>query len=75
MRLSVALFYCSAEANSVDQINTIRRATSTEMGHQCKEYAFTDSNDIASVAQLATECDVMYIPTGYTAASYTRNNR
>ena len=67
---TVALFYCSAEANSVYQINTIKGYL-TEMGYECKEYAFTDSNDIASVAQLATECDVMYIPTDNTAASYT----
>ena len=67
---TVALLYCSAEANSVYQINVIKGYL-TDMGYECKEYSFTDSNDIASVAQLATECDVVYIPTDNTAASYT----
>ena len=70
---TVALFYCSAEANSVYQILNTIKGYLTEIGCGTrKEYAFTDSNDaIASVAQLATECDVMYIPTDNTAASYT----
>lgn len=68
---SVALFYCSAEANSVYQVNVIRGYLE-EMGYTCAEYAFTDSNDVASVAQLAADnCDVMYIPTDNTAAAYT----
>ena len=67
---TVGLLYCSAEANSLYQVNIIKGYL-TEMGYECKEYAFTDSNDIASVAQLATECDVIYIPTDNTAASYT----
>lgn len=40
-------------------------------GITCKEYAFTDSNDVASMAQQATECDVLYIPTDNTAAAYS----
>ena len=67
---NVGLLYCSAEANSLYQVNIIKGYL-TEMGYTCEEYAFTDSNDIASVAQLATECDVIYIPTDNTAASYT----
>lgn len=67
---TVGLLYCSAEANSLYQVNIIKGYL-TEMGYTCEEYAFTDSNDIASVAQLATECDVIYIPTDNTAASYT----
>lgn len=66
---TVALFYCSAEANSTYQIGVMKELL-TQMGYACREYPFTDSNDIASVAQLATECDVMYIPTDNTAASY-----
>ena len=66
----MGLLYCSAEANSLYQVNIIKGYL-TEMGYTCEEYAFTDSNDIASVAQLATECDVIYIPTDNTAASYT----
>ena len=38
----------------------------------CTEYAFTDSNDVASVTQKAAAAsDVMYIPTDNTAASCT----
>ena len=45
--------------------------TALEISIPCKEYAFTDSNDVASRAQQATECDVIYIPTDNTAAAYT----
>ena len=42
------------------------------MGYTCTEYAFTDSNDVASVTQnAASACDVIYIPTDNTAASCT----
>lgn len=67
---TIALLYCSAEANSFYQISVIKGYLE-EMGYTCTEYAFTDSNDVASVTQLATECDVMYIPTDNTAATYT----
>lgn len=67
---TVGLLYCSAEANSLYQVNIIK-AYLEEMGYTCNEYAFTDSNDVASVAQVATECDVIYIPTDNTAAAYT----
>ncbi len=67
---TVALFYCSAEANSVYQIETIDGYLK-ELGFQTKKYSFTDTNDCASVAQKATECDVIYIPTDNTAASNT----
>ena len=43
-----------------------------KLGYETEEYAFTDSNDVASVAQSAADsCDVMYIPTDNTAAAYT----
>jgi len=67
---TVALIYCSAEANSIFQIKGIE-AYLKELGYECKQYAFTDSNDLASVVQSATECDVLYIPTDNTAASNT----
>ena len=67
----VGLIYCSAEANSVYQISVIKGYL-TDLGYECAEYAFTDSNDVASVAQSAADsCDVMYIPTDNTAAAYT----
>lgn len=67
---TVALFYCSAEANSVYQIETIDDYL-RELGFSTKKYSFTDTNDVTSVAEKATECDVIYIPTDNTAASNT----
>ena len=67
----VGLLYCSAEPNSVYQIDVITGYL-TEMGYTCTEYAFTDSNDVASVATNACAAsDVLYIPTDNTAASCT----
>ena len=43
-----------------------------DAGLTCTEYAFTDTNDVASVAQKACDdSDVIYIPTDNTAASNT----
>lgn len=68
---TVGILYCSAEANSAYQVATIT-GYMTALGLEVKEFPFADSNDVASVAQLATEAiDVMYIPTDNTAATYT----
>lgn len=68
---TVGLFYCTAEANSVYQIETIDGYLS-QLGFKTKKYSFTDTNDVTSVAQKAAdECDVIYIPTDNTAASNT----
>ena len=67
----VGLIYCSAEANSVYQISVIKGYL-TEMGYNCTEYSFTDSNDVASVVTNACAAsDVLYVPTDNTAASCT----
>ena len=67
----VGLLYCSAEANSIYQVKVVK-AELEAMGYDAEEYAFTDSNDVASVSALAaSECDVIYIPTDNTAAAYT----
>ena len=67
---NVGLIYCSAEANSVYQV-TVIRGYLEEMGYTCTEFAFTDSNDVASVTQNAADAsDVIYIPTDNTAAAY-----
>ena len=67
----VGLLYCSAEANSKFQIDTITPYL-TDFGYEVKEYTFSDSNDIAAVATTACdECEVLYIPTDNTAASNT----
>lgn len=67
---TVALLYCSGEANSVYQVTEVAKYLA-ELGLEAKMYPFADSNDVAMVADQATECDVMYIPTDNTAAAYT----
>lgn len=68
---NVGLLYCSAEANSQYQVDTVK-ADLEEMGYSCEYYAFSDSNDLnAVVTTAASECDVLYIPTDNTAASNT----
>ena len=68
---TVGLLYCSAEPNSKYQVDVITGYL-TEMGYECAEFTFADSNDVASVAQSACDgSDVIYIPTDNTAASCT----
>ena len=68
---SVGLLYCSAEPNSVYQCDAIEGYL-TEEGYTVARYAFTDTNDVTSVAQTAADnSDVIYIPTDNTAASNT----
>lgn len=68
---SVGLLYCSAEPNSVYQCDVIEGCL-TEEGYTVARYAFTDTNDVTSVAQTAADnSDVIYIPTDNTAASNT----
>ena len=68
---NVGLLYCSAEPNSVYQVPVIAGYLK-DLGYETEEYAFADSNDVASVTQNAADnCDVIYIPTDNTAASYT----
>ena len=68
---SVGLLYCSAEPNSVYQCDVIEGYL-TEEGYTVARYAFTDTNDVTSVAQTAADnSDVIYIPTDNTAASCT----
>lgn len=67
----VGLFYCSAEANSLYQVETIKTYLEKD-GYTCENYSFVDSNDIASViANAAKNSEVIYIPTDNTAASNT----
>ena len=66
---TVGLLYCSAEANSQYQVDTIK-AFLEEKGYSCEYYSFSDSNDISAVATNAVaSVDVIYIPTDNTAAS------
>lgn len=68
---NVGLLYCSSESNSKYQVDVIRGYLE-QMGYTCTEFAFTDTNDVASVAQSACDAsDVIYIPTDNTAANNT----
>ena len=68
---TVALLYCSNEANSQYQVDTVQ-ACLEELGYTCTQYAFSDSNDMAAVCQTAAdENDILYVPTDNTVASNT----
>ncbi|MCI9281992.1 MAG: ABC transporter substrate-binding protein [Lachnospiraceae bacterium] len=65
----VGLLYCSAEANSQYQVDTVKTALE-ELGYTCEYYAFSDSNDLTTiVTKAAEENDVLYVPTDNTAAA------
>lgn len=67
----VGLLYCSGEANSQYQVDTMKGYLE-ELGYECNKYAFSDSNDLATVATSAAgESDVIYVPTDNTVASNT----
>ena len=66
----VGLLYCSAEPNSVYQIE-IMEDSLTQMGYTCQRFVFNDANDLHSVTQAAVDVvDVMYMPTDNVAANY-----
>lgn len=68
---TVGLLYCSAEANSQYQVDTIKGYLE-EMGYTCEYYAFSDSNDLSSVVTTAANAsDVIYVPTDNTVAANT----
>ena len=65
---NVGLLYCSAEPNSLYQVETVQGYLE-EMGYTCTPYSFSDSNDLSAVATNAcAQSDVIYIPTDNTAA-------
>ncbi len=67
----VGILYCSAEANSVYQVENVG-AELDKLNIAHKAYAAADSNEVQSVAQNAVaECDVLYIPTDNTMAANT----
>lgn len=68
---NVGLVYCTSEANSQYQVDEVQRFLE-ELGYTCKQYGFSDSNDLSSVATTASsESDVIYVPTDNTVASNT----
>lgn len=67
----VGIIYCSAEANSQYQVDTVKSYLE-ELGYNTTAYPFSDSNDAAAVVQTACDAsDVIYIPTDNTVASNT----
>ena len=68
---TVGLLYCSAEANSQYQVDTVQKYLE-EAGLTCTQYPFADSNDMAAVTQTACDSsDVIYVPTDNAVASAT----
>ena len=66
---TVGLLYCSAEANSEYQVKVVAEYLK-DKGLTCKEYKFSDANDVQMIAtNAASECDALYIPTDNTAAT------
>lgn len=66
---TVGLVYCSAEPNSLYQVETVQGYLE-EMGYTCTAYSFSDSNDLSAVVTNAcSQSDVLYIPTDNTAAT------
>ena len=51
---TVGLLYCSAEANSQYQVDTVQ-AELEKLGLTCTQYPFSDTNDMASVTQSAID--------------------
>ena len=66
----VGIIYCSAEANSAYQVKVVKECLE-EKGITVKEFPFSASSDVAQVAEAATACGAIYIPTDNTAASCT----
>ena len=67
----VGLLYCSAEANSQYQVDEVQKYLEAK-GITATQYAFSDSNDLASVCQKAAdENDAVYVPTDNTCAANT----
>lgn len=67
--VNVGLLYCTSEANSQYQVDEVQKFLE-ELGYTCKQYGFSDSNDLSSVTTTASsESDVIYVPTDNTVAS------
>ena len=67
----VGMLYCSAEANSLYQVDTVSKILN-EKGIETEKFAFTDSNDMAQVITKAADwSDVIYVPTDNAVANAT----
>ena len=68
---NVGLLYCSAEPNSVYQVDMVQGYLEA-LGYECQQFGFADVNELASVTQSACDyADVLYVPTDNTCATYT----
>ena len=68
---SIGLIYCSAEANSLYQVNVVKAELEAK-GLTATPYPFSELNDLAAVAEAAcATSDVIYVPTDNTVASAT----
>ena len=68
---NVGLLYCSAEANSQYQVDTVKALLEAK-GVTATLYPFSDSNDVAAVTQNACDAsDVIYVPTDNIVAANT----
>ncbi len=66
---TVGCIYCSAEANSLFQVEGMKAALAAK-NVECNFYSFADTNDVQAVTKKAAEeSDVIFIPTDNTAAS------
>lgn len=66
---TVGLLYCSAEANSAYQVDVVQEELES-LGYTCKDYSFTDANDLSLVLASAVEtCDLLYVPTDNSVAA------
>ena len=57
---NIGLLYCSAEANSQYQVDEMTKYL-TELGLTATAFAFTDTNDVASVAQAACDASDVHL--------------
>ena len=68
-KVNVGLLYCSAEANSLYQVNVVKEELEKK-GLSTKLLSFADSNDISSVLNGSIDnVDILYVPTDNTCAS------
>lgn len=68
---NVGLLYCSAEANSIYQVNVVKEELEKK-GYTAKLISFSDSNDISAVLNgNINDIDSIYIPTDNTCAANT----
>ena len=65
----IGLVYCSAEPNSTYQVTVVKNYLE-DLGYECEEYKFADSNELATIVErAANDSDAIYVPTDNTVAN------